>query len=86
MAPAVSPGDHVMMEGITYLTRNPSRGEVVVFKTDGIDSLPPGQIYVKRVAGEPGDSLRISDGKLFVNGQRVALSNAVGEITYCSVH
>jgi signal peptidase I len=82
MTPAVSAGDHVMMEGMTFLARKPRRGDVVVFKTDGIVSLPSAQIYVKRVAGEPGDQLRISDGKLYVNGQHVALSNATGEITY----
>src|SRR2546422_10131999 len=77
MTPAVSPGDHVMMEGVTFLARKPRRGDVVVFKTDGIASLPSAQIYVKRVAGEPGDQLRISDGKLYINGRHVALSNAI---------
>ena len=82
MTPAVSAGDHLMMEGVTFLARQPRRGDVVVFKTDGIASLPSAQIYVKRVAGEPGDQLRISDGKLYINGQHVALSNATGEIAY----
>ncbi len=82
MAPAVSAGDHLMMEGVTFLGRKPRRGDVVVFKTDGIDSLPSEQIFVKRVAGEPGEQLRISDGKLYVNGRHVALSNATGEIAY----
>jgi len=82
MTPAVSAGDHVVMEGMTYLARRPRRGDVVVFRTDGIFSLPPAQIYIKRVAGEPGDQLRISDGKLYVNGKHVAITNATGEIAY----
>jgi signal peptidase I len=82
MTPAVSAGDHVVMEGMTFVTRNPRRGDVVVFRTDGIASLPPATFYVKRVAGEPGDHLRISDGKLFVNDKQVSLSNAVGQIVY----
>jgi len=82
MTPAVSAGDHIMMEGMTYLSRQPRRGDIVVFKTDGIASLPPATIYVKRVAGEPGDHLRISEGKLFINDKRVSLSNAVGGIAY----
>jgi signal peptidase I len=44
--------------------------------------LPPATIYVKRVAGEPGDHLRISGGNLFINDKQVVLSNALGEITY----
>lgn len=82
MTPAVSAGDHVMMEGMTFLARRPRRGDIVVFKTDGIESLPPATYYVKRVAGEPGDHLRLSAGKLFVNDKQVSLSNAVGEIAY----
>jgi signal peptidase I len=82
MTPAVSAGDHVMMEGMTYLARKPRRGDIVVFKTDGIASLPPATFYVKRIAGEPGDHLQISDGTLFVNDQQVFLSNAVGRIAY----
>lgn len=82
MTPAVSAGDHVMMEGMTFVARKPRRGDVVVFKTDGIASLPPATIHVKRVAGEPGDHLRISDGKLYVNDKHVALSNVTGEIAY----
>jgi len=82
MAPAVSAGDHVMMEGLSFLLRKPRRGDVVVFKTDDIVGLSPGMSYVKRVAGEPGDRLRITDGKLYINDQHVVLSNASGEITY----
>jgi signal peptidase I len=82
MTPAVSPGDHIMMEGMTFLSRQPRRGDIVVFKTDGIASLPPAAIHVKRVAGEPGDHVRMSPGKLFVNDKQVSLSNAVGEIVY----
>lgn len=82
MTPAVSPGDHVLMEGFTLLLRKPRRGDVVVFKTAGIASLPQATLYFKRVAGEPRDRLRISDGKLYINDTHVVLSNAVGTIAY----
>jgi signal peptidase I len=82
MTPAVSAGDHIMMENFSYLTRQPRRGDIILFKTDGIARLPLAQVYVKRVAGEPGERVRISGGKLFVNDKQVSLSNAVGEIAY----
>jgi signal peptidase I len=82
MTPAVSAGDHVMMEGITFLTRNPRRGDVVVFKTDGIALLPSSKFVLRRIAGEPRDQLRIAEGKLYVNDRLVKLSNAEGEIVY----
>jgi signal peptidase I len=71
-----------MMEGISYLSRQPRRGDIVVFRTDGIASLSPGTIYLKRVTGESGDHVKFSGGKLFVNDKQVSLSNAVGEIVY----
>ena len=82
MSPTISPGDHVLMEGVTFLVRKPRRGEVIVFKTDSIASLPAGQFWIKRVAGVPGDRLGISGGKLYINDKHVALSNEVGEISY----
>jgi signal peptidase I len=82
MEPAILPGDHMMMEGFTFLARKPRRGDLAVFKTDGIPGLPPATTYVKRIAGEPGDHLRISDGKLYINDKQVALSNKAGEIVY----
>jgi signal peptidase I len=82
MTPALSPGDHVFSEGIAYLFRKPHRGDIVVFKTAGIQSIPQDQFYVKRIAGEPGDHLRIAGGKLFINEKPISLSNALGEIVY----
>jgi signal peptidase I len=82
MAPAVSPGDYILTEGFTFLLGKPHRGDIVVFRTAGIESLPQDQFYIKRVAGEPGDHLRISGGKLFINEKPVSLSNALGEIIY----
>jgi signal peptidase I len=82
MTPAVSAGDHVMMEGFSYLFHKPRRGDVVVFRTDGIPMLPPATIYMKRVVGEPGDRLRIAEDGLYINDQQVVLSNAFGKISY----
>lgn len=53
-----------------------------MFRAEGIPGLPQDQIYVKRVAGEPGDRLKISDGNLYINGNIVLLSNAFGKIDY----
>jgi signal peptidase I len=82
MTPAITSGDHVVMEGITFLRRKPSRGDIVVFKTDGIAELPSATIFVKRLAGKPREQLRISEGNLFINGQLVILSNVTGQIKY----
>ena len=85
MAPAIEKGNHVLMEGMTYLRRAPRRGDVVVFRTEGIDLAQPDTVYVKRVVGEPGDRLLLSDGKLFINDQLMVLTNVAGPINYSSL-
>ena len=76
MTPAIARGDHFMMEGFSFLVGEPDRGDIIVFKTDGITSLAPdqrGSIYIKRVAGMPGERLRIADSRLYVNDKHVGL-------------
>lgn len=82
MAPAILPGDQVVMEGISYRLRDPRRGEVVVMRTDDIAGLPSGILYMRRVAGMPGEQVFISEGKLVINGSQMVLSNSFSEITH----
>jgi signal peptidase I len=82
MTPTISQGDHFLMEGFTFLARKPRRGDVLVFRTDSIESLQSGIIYIKRLVGEPGERLRISDGRLFVNDKQVSIRNTTGEVHY----
>ena len=71
-----------MMEGVVFLARKPQRGDVVVFKTDGIALIPARQFWVKRIVGEPGDHVQIANGKLLINEVETTLSNRLGAITY----
>ena len=82
MAPAIEAGDHVLMEGLSFWMRQPKRGEIVAFKTDGLDGVAPGTIYAKRIAGLPGERLRISRERLYANDAPTELTNAIGEIRY----
>ena len=63
----VSPSFHVIgpMKGRLF-GRMPERGDIVIVT-------PPGTRtdYIKRVIGLPGDTLRMIDGQLFINGQPV---------------
>jgi signal peptidase I len=63
----VSPSFHVIppMKGRLF-GRMPKRGDIVIVT-------PPGTRtdYIKRVIGLPGDTLRMVDGQLFINGQAV---------------
>lgn len=82
MAPAVSGGDHIIMEGITFLARSPRRGDIVVFNPGQTTFWFPRGLYVKRMAGLPHDHLIISEGKLYIDDKLVTLSNIQGSIIY----
>jgi len=63
----VSPSFHILppVKGRLF-GRMPARGDIVIVT-------PPGTRtdYIKRVIGLPGDTLRMVDGQLFINGQAV---------------
>ncbi|MBB4866482.1 signal peptidase I [Pseudomonas nitritireducens] len=67
MAPSLQPGDYILVNAASYAFGEPVDGEVVVFRPPS----DPAQIYIKRIAGRPGDRLRITAGKLFVNDREV---------------
>lgn len=48
----------------------PSRGDVVVFEPPPAASQPARTNYVKRIVGEPGDTLAMLEGVLYRNGRR----------------
>ncbi len=69
-------GDRIFTEGYAYWFAKPQRGDVVVYKVDGIPEgqrelyrLPPNEFYIKRIIGVPGDVLSIQNGHLYNHGQ-----------------
>jgi signal peptidase I len=75
----VSTGDHVFVDKMSYNFRVPKGGEVFVFKTTDIARIEDdlrrkgvegSQFYIKRLAGVPGDNLRVDPPVLFINGAR----------------
>ncbi len=67
---SLSLGDHLFVNRMSLCFREPRRGDVMVFLTDGL-TMPGnrsfgGRYYVKRLVGLPGDELLIKDHKLYV--------------------
>jgi signal peptidase I len=85
MEPALRKGDYIVVSKFAYgwsrwsipfgpplfkgrlFGRGPQRGDIVVFR------LPrdPGQTYVKRLIGLPGDRVQVKDGAVHVNGRAI---------------
>lgn len=74
----IDTGDMVFVDKAIYNFIPPKLGEVIVFKTTGIRriEMPPGidsQHYIKRLAGMPGDVLRIEAPNLYIDGELASL-------------
>jgi signal peptidase I len=55
----------------------PQRGDVVVFRWPG----NPGQVWVKRVIGLPGDRIAVQGGRVSINGTPVGIrSDGMGQV------
>src|SRR4051812_21052172 len=76
-------GDHLFVDRVTYNFRQPKRGEIIVFQTKGIDTLPQDQFYIKRLVGLGGEHVRIGDDRhLRINGKRLDASTPHFEKVY----
>ncbi|MGD0897655.1 MAG: signal peptidase I [Thermoguttaceae bacterium] len=64
MAPTIMPGDRILVDKLWYHREHLSRGQLVVFRGNGPKSL----MYVKRLAGLPGDEIEIKNERVFING------------------
>jgi signal peptidase I len=70
---AIDTGDQVFVDKFSYNFVKPHRGDVFVFRTNNItgireDPETGAPFYIKRLAGLPGDVLRIDPPRLFING------------------
>ena len=75
----VEEGDHLFVNRMVYNFRQPQRGDISVFMTNGIlsDGRPlSGLFYIKRLVGIPGDRLRIKNYQTYLvdeNGKETPL-------------
>ncbi|MBI2952892.1 MAG: signal peptidase I [Chloroflexi bacterium] len=60
MQPGLAGGDYVL---VNKLNRTPTRGEIIAFRYPKDERL----VFIKRVVGLPGESVRIEDGLVFIN-------------------
>ena len=66
MEPALYNGQEIMINRLVYNIFEPKVGDIVVFKPNGNENA---HTYVKRVVAIPGDTVRITDGVMYVNNE-----------------
>lgn len=67
MLPELRDQDRLFINKFAYRFESISRGDVVVFHYPR----DPEKSYIKRVIALPGDSLRIDEGRVYVNGHQI---------------
>lgn len=64
MEPTLHSGQYLIVSKLVYWLHAPERGDIIVFHPPG----NPGQDYIKRIVGLPGEQVQVRDGAVWVNG------------------
>ena len=84
-------GDHLFVDRMTYNFRRPTRGDIIVFQTEGIhvderlggQDVPQDQFYIKRLVALGGERVKIGrDQHLVINGDRLTSATPHFENVY----
>lgn len=65
MEPCLYNGQSVLINKFSYSFRSPKRGDVIVFLPNGNENT---HYYIKRVIGLPGETISISEGRIYLDG------------------
>lgn len=72
MLPTLEQGDRLIIEKVSYNFETPQPGDIIVFhpplqlQRQGYDS---NQAFIKRVIAQPGETVAVVEGQVYVNGQ-----------------
>jgi signal peptidase I len=67
MFPNFHDGDYIITDKVTYRVSPPKKGDIIVFKNPRNQT----EDFIKRIIGLPGEKVKIENGHVFVNGQRL---------------
>ena len=68
MEPSFYDGERLIVSRLNYLLTTPKRGDVIVFNSL---TKPDTEMLIKRVIGEPGDTIEFRQSEVYVNGERL---------------
>lgn len=59
-------GDNIIMDELSYNISDPKRYDIICFK-----SYKEKDLLIKRIFGLPGETIRITDGKIYINDKEI---------------
>lgn len=65
MLPNFHNKEYILTDKVSYRFSQPQRGDVIIFKAPGNEDYE----YIKRIVGLPGEQVKISEGKVYINDQ-----------------
>ena len=67
MLPTLKPNDRIVVDKTIYQTQLPQRGDIIVFNPNSLSpETPP---LVQRTIGLPGETVRIENGRVYIDGK-----------------
>ena len=77
MQPSFVDGQFLLVNKISYRFAQPKRGDVIVFRYPR----DPGEDFIKRIIGLPGETVRIAEGNVYIDGHPLREPYLQGEST-----
>lgn len=83
-----SGADHVAVDLVSYRINSPQRGDLIVFSTSEITGLTrmtgdrSDTMFIMRLVGMPGETIRLSDGKVFADGRQLGMEDGIPPFSY----
>ncbi len=81
MYPTIEPYNYLIVNKLPYITGEPARGDIVVFKTHIYSDSGEEKDLIKRVIGIEGDVIEVKDGVVYRNGEALQEDYIYGDKT-----
>ena len=65
METTLSDGDQLLVDKLSYRFQDPKRFDIIVFPYKYEENT----YFIKRIIGLPGETIQVTDGKIYINGQ-----------------
>ena len=81
MLETLQPNDYIIMYKRAYVSREPQRGDIIIFESTLEDEEGNDKLLIKRVIGLPGDVIDIKNGGVYINGELYQEDYVPGDYT-----